>query len=164
MYKLKSFAFTIVTLFILSAFTACLDTSPPEVVFDTMKFSNITPEQLIDVMGKPESIDKWTYKGPKGNFPAKSYLYEDSKFEFLVIGNAVVRLTYIADINYRSESDILPMFSITDTSIMNKVADTGVALRYSSSSEHISDFWVYNMDDSANLIKGLKVTYNPKYF
>lgn len=164
MNKLKSLTLSIATLFILTAFSGCLDNTPPEVVFDTMKFSNITPEQLIEIMGKPESIDKWTYKGPQGNFPAKSYLYGDSKFEFLVIDNAVVRLTYNADINYRSKSDILPMFGITDTSIMTKVADTGVALRYNSSSDHISDFWVYSMDDGANLIKGLKVTYNPKYF
>lgn len=144
-------------------FTACSSVEVTEIM-DANKFSRITAEELVKAMGDPESIEDWNYKFGSKTYPAKTYIYDSGKIEFMLIDNSVIRLTYYSGNKeqFNNERDIFKMFNIVLSSNMKKVSDTGVALRYQMISDKIADIWITGIDKKTFDV--VKVTYNLKYF
>src|SRR5690606_17230109 len=65
-----------------------------EVIIDVKQFSRISPDKLVEIMGDPESVEDFQWKIPKTgeSIVGELYTYDNNKFEFIVLDNAVVRL------------------------------------------------------------------------
>lgn len=133
-------------------------------LINATQFSRISPDELINIMGKAEKIDQWTFQSPNGQkYAAKTYEYNKGNYEFLVIDNTVVRFTFYGEgQTFQSEKDLFKLFGIITRNDMKKVADTGSALRYQSVSDKIGEFYVLLSDK--NKIDTVKVTYNLNCF
>lgn len=136
-----------------------------EPIIDVTQFFRISPEKLIEVMGKPKEINEWNYNSANGNtYAATSYYYDNTlgKCEFLIIDNKVVRLNIIKEMQFKNEKDILRMFGITITDNIKKVADTGYALRYSPVSDKVAEVCISNINGKK--FDDIKITYDLRYF
>lgn len=140
-----------------------VNTKAENTIIDATKFSRISPEELIKLMGEPESKEEVDYKlSETRSYDATYYIYEDSKYEFIVIDNEVVRFTYNGDHRDKNDNDeaLFDSFKISPGPNVKKVADTPSATRFQMVNDKISDFWVSFWDDNTVY----KVTYNMNYF
>ncbi len=141
-----------------------------EALIDANQFSNITPEQLVKIMGEPESKDKSNFKSINGKtYPLITYTYKGGSYDFLVIDGKVVELNvYSGDavkMPYTDEQVIFPMFGITPADTMVKTVDTGVALEYESVTDKIDDVYVLlDTDEEKEKIDIAKIKYDKSYF
>lgn len=144
--------------------TEMVDNSKEEnTIIDATKFSRISPEELIKLMGEPESKEEVEYKlSETRSYDATYYIYEDSKYEFMVIDNEVVRFTYNGEYREKNNNDdeLFEIFKISPGPNVKKVADTPIAIRFQMVNEKIADYWVAFWDESTMY----KVTYNMNYF
>jgi hypothetical protein len=132
-----------------------------EQIIDATQFSRITPEELISILGEPDSKDESDYTGPSGSYDSTFYIYDDGKFEFMVIDNNVVRFTYNGKKSeFNSEEDLFNIFNIDTGPNLIKVNDTPGAIRFQMVNDKIADVWVSFGDDHATY----KITYNINYF
>ncbi len=138
------------------------------VILDVGKFSKISTDELISIMGEPASLVENEYASPKGTvYPSKSYYYSDNKYQFVVIDDKVITLHIDLNndpIKYKNEKNIFSMFGINPSDIIVKVADTGFALRYESVTENIDEFWINNMDSSEKKINNIQIRYDLTYY
>jgi len=134
-----------------------------EVLFDVTPFSQITPEKLVELKGKAESIEDWEFSSPNGKkYKAKTYSYDNGNQEFMIIDKKVVRLTVRGTgQKFNDAKSVLSMYGIKPEESMSKTADTGSAIRYKNVTDQVGDFWVIHTNKS---IDTLKVTYDIKYF
>lgn len=131
-------------------------------IIDVTQFSRITQEELVSIMGEPDSKEEWVFKRTETeSYDTTSYYYDNEKFEFMVIDGKVVRFTYNGKPNeYDSEKELFELFNIkTDTGIA-KVAETPAAIRFQKVSDKIDDFWVSLGKESVIY----KLTYDNGYF
>ncbi|SHH55063.1 hypothetical protein SAMN02745135_01174 [Caloranaerobacter azorensis DSM 13643] len=140
-----------------------------DIIIDVSKFSKITPEQLIEIMGEPESKEEWNFKSRNGNvYPTTTYTYKNGDYEFLVIDNKVVEFNIYSSENnvmkYTDETSIFSMFGITPADTILKVKGTGTALRYESVTDKIEDFWIPVLNQEDRTIDIVKVIYDRTYF
>ncbi|MCI1778085.1 MAG: hypothetical protein LKI04_29130 [Paenibacillus lautus] len=139
------------------------DDSALEVVMDANKFSRISPETLIQIMGEPESKEETDFKlSETRSYKSTYYFYGNNKYEFMIIDNEVVRFTYNGE--YREKSDnereLFSIFKINPGPNVKKVEDIPNATRYQMVNDKIADFWVSFGSNSTIY----KVTYNMDYF
>ncbi|GFN35823.1 hypothetical protein [Tepidimicrobium xylanilyticum] len=140
-----------------------------DIIIDVSQFSRISPEQLIEIMGEPDSKQEWNYKSSNGNtYPTITYVYNNGDYEFLIIDGKVVEFNIYSSENnimkYTNEASIFPMFGITPADTMLKVADTGSALRYESVTDKIDDFWIPILNPEEGTIDAVKIIYDRTYF
>lgn len=135
-----------------------------ETIIDVTQYSRITPEKLVELVGKPKEIEENNFNSANGNiYPMVTYYYDTiGECEFLIIDNAVVRLNIYKEMQYTNEKDVFKMLGISTTNNTKKIADTGVALRYSPVSDKVADLWITNIKDKKFDI--IKVTYDLRYF
>ncbi|MGG0663404.1 hypothetical protein ABE042_04770 [Viridibacillus arvi] len=142
-------------------------------IIDATQFSRISSKELISIMGKPESIEKYEWSVPKTgkNIVGKIYIYEKNKYEFILFKNKVTRLnvysgTYMdyddSKFGFKNEEDIFSMFDIKPNENIRKVADSNYALRFSPVSDNVADVWIQEIKD--NTFGIAKITYNLNYF
>lgn len=138
------------------------------VILDVGKFSKISTDELIAIMGDPLSVGEINYTSPKGKeYLRNSYYYNDNKYEFLAIDDKVIALFIHLDsdpIKYKNEKGIFSMFGITPADTIVKVADTGFALRYESVTENIEEFWIPIMDSKEKKIEKIQIKYDLTYY
>lgn len=144
--------------------TSANNNSNVETVIDVTQYFRINPEKLIELLGKPKEIEEIKFDSPNGNtYPMTIYYYDTiGESEFVIIDNAVVRLNIYKEMQYNSERDIFKMLGITTSDSTKKIADTGVALRYSPVSDNVADLWITNISDKK--FDTIKVTYDLRYF
>ena len=144
-----------------------------KIILDAKQFSNIAVAELENIMGAPESVEDWTQTVNEQSFPAKTYRYENGRYEFVVIEDKVVRLNIYSpkyndvnaeDFTYKKESDIFAMFGIKKGNDTTKIADTGNALRYQLVSDEINEVWIPSVDEANKTFSLIKITYNQMYF
>lgn len=127
-------------------------------------FSNITVKELKELMGEPESKEKWEYDTGVGKYNATTYTYNEGEYEFLVIKKKVVRLTVNLKVKQKVQSDshMMSLFGITAGEDCCIVADTGSALRYQMVSDKVDEFWIPVIEnDKYDMVK---ITYNQMLF
>ncbi|MEJ9219559.1 hypothetical protein P4H46_15455 [Paenibacillus glucanolyticus] len=132
-------------------------------IIDATKFSRISPEELIKLMGEPESKEDVEIKLTETrSYDATYYIYEDSKYEFMVIDSEVVRFTFNGAYQEKNDNDevFFRMFNISPGENSEKIADTPASIRFQRVNDKIADFWI-SFGDEYTIYK---VTYNLKYF
>lgn len=92
----------------------------------------------------------------------KVYYLSDSDTSFTFVKGKLVSFQFYASdpVKYKKEKDIIQMFGITPAENMKQEANTGVALRYSSVSDKVSDFWIQEMDSKAKTFSIVKITFD----
>jgi len=136
-------------------------------IIDATQFSKISTEELVAIMGEPQSIDEYMWLIPTTGekIPGKTYIYENNKYDFMIIKDVVTRFNmYNEDesIKFNDNEELFALFNINPPNSFKKVADTNYALRYSSESENISDFWVLEIENNSFGIA--KITYDSSYY
>lgn len=138
--------------------------SSDRVMIDATQFSRVSPDELINIMGTPESIEEWKYTvSDTRSYDATTYYYNKDQYEFLIIDNMVVRFTFNGekvDHNEFEFTDMVRMFGIKIESDLIKVADNSTTRRYKNISDKVVDFWVTYLSDSTVY----KITYDNDYF
>ncbi|KOS68371.1 hypothetical protein AEA09_07245 [Lysinibacillus contaminans] len=170
-----SIIFASILLLIISACSAesSKDSQKTEPIIDATKFSRISSAQLIEIMGEPEYVDEYNWLVPSTGkeIPAKTYIYEGNKYEFMVIEDAVTRMsiysgTYMGyddtSFEFKNDEDLFSMFNIQPSDDLKKVADTGAALRFTPVSEKVAELWVLEIEK--NNFGIAKITYNLNYY
>lgn len=142
------------------------------VYIDVNQFSRITPEELVEIMGEPDSKDDWNNSTDRGEFLIEIYEYEG--YSFFIADDSVVRMNIYSEkyysldgegIEFSSEESIFNMLNIpVDYDKIKRTADTGYALRYSPVSDKVADVWCIGIDEEGSSIEEIKVTFNLNYF
>lgn len=144
-----------------------------EVIIDVNKFSRVSSDKLVSLMGEPEKIEdyEWLIPTTGENIVGKVYIYDQNKYEFILFDDAVARLNVYSGkymgydestMNFDNEEDIFAMFGIKPNSYFKKIADTNYALRYSPVSDTVADVWIQEINDKSFEIA--KITYNLNYY
>lgn len=142
-------------------------------VIDVNQFNRISSEKLIQIMGQPQKVDEYMWSVPLTgkSIPAKTYIYEDNKYEFMVLEDSVTRLNVYSGIYwgydestfyFENKEDLFSMFNIKPNDDLKKIADTGYALRYSPVSDTVAELWVLEIENSK--FGAAKITYNLNYY
>ena len=136
------------------------------VLCDVEQFANITGEELIALLGDPDSISDGTCSGAF-EIPCVYYDYNDNEVlgevSFALVNNEVIRFTsYKDDYEYTGKGSVLEDFGIEKNENSTLAADTGVALRYRCPSDVVDDFWINLIEDDT--FGFLQVTYEMMYY
>ena len=118
-------------------------------------------------MGEPQSIDEYMWLVPSTGeeIPAKTYIYENNKYDFMIIKDVVTRFNmYNEDenIKFNNAEELFALFNIEASKSLKKDIDTNYALRFSSLSENISDFWILDIENNSFGIA--KITYDSRFY
>ncbi|GJM73010.1 hypothetical protein HMSSN036_52260 [Paenibacillus macerans] len=135
------------------------------IIIDANKFSKISPDELVEIMGDPEEKEEWKYDSLNGQtYDAITWTYENGNQEFLFIDGKVVRFTlYGTGQTYEDGEQALSLFGITPGPNITETADTGTAIKYADVSMGIDEFWMLE-DSKPNSIGTVKITYDSRYF
>lgn len=133
---------------------------------DVEQFANITGEELIALLGEPDSISDGTCNGAF-EIPCVYYNYNNNEIlgevSFVLVNNEVVRFTsYKDDYEYSGKGSVLEDFGIEEGENSTVVADAGAALRYRCPSDVVDDFWINLIEDDT--FGFLQVTYEMMYY
>ncbi|RRJ62400.1 hypothetical protein EHV15_05125 [Paenibacillus oralis] len=136
-------------------------------ILDANKFSRISPDELIKIMGEPESKEEWKYDSSNGQtYEAITWTYQSGNHEFLFIDGKVVRFTFYGTGEiYKDKNQALSLFGIAPGADIMLEADTGVAFRcrHVDQSSKIAEFWLIEGGEEDS-IGTVKITYDLKYF
>lgn len=104
-----------------------------DTVFNARAFYNIseqrtfTEQELINVMGEPDSVEEWNFTASTGlQYPIRNLYYGNNEYKFH--NDTLRRITLLDPIEYKSVDDFIDMFGCSkydDTTIV----DTGSTYR-----------------------------------
>lgn len=154
----------------------CTDSSSVnevKVMFDAPSYADISPEELVNKEGEPESKDNFTHKISKGNFDLEVYSYTKDKYyiEYEFYKNKLVRIHHFANNphDYTEFSgnprDIIKIFGIEPGEDIEETANTGESYRYCDVTDAVVDFWVTGVDTEVdNSFQTVYITYDMTCF
>ncbi len=123
-----------------------MQTQTPTVntVFNAPAFINrsdertFTEQELINVMGEPDSIEEWNFISSTGlEYPIKTLYYDGNEYKFH--NDTLRRITLVNPIEYKSVNDFLDMFGCKKYA-NTTINDTGAAYRAYNCGVH--DLWI----------------------
>lgn len=142
------------------------------IYIDVNQFSRISSEELIGIMGEPNSREDWNNSTDRGKFLIEIYEYDG--YDFFIADDSVVRMNIYSEryynldgegIEFSSEESIFDMLNIpVDYDKIKRTEDTGYALRYSPVSDKVAEVWCIGIDEEGGSIEEIKVTFNLNYF
>lgn len=149
------------------------ETDKVDKLIDANQFSRISAEELVDIMGEPNSIEDYEWRVPKTgeSIVGKLYIYEDNKYEFILFDNQLVRLNVYSGsfmwnseekFTFENEESIFKMFNISPNEHLKKVVDNNLTLRYTPVSDKVAEVWIQEIEN--NQFEIAKITYNLNYF
>lgn len=148
------------------------DTSS-DFVIDVNQFSNISTDELVELMGEPEDTESWDFDTAVGTFPTVRYTYENGRYEFLEIDNKIVRVTinspkYNAldaeSFTYKNTDDLFSMFGIEESEDYIKITTADSALRLQRLTDDIDEFFIPSIDLASNSFDMVQITFDQMYF
>lgn len=137
------------------------------VIFDVTQFANVTPEQLVSIMGEPEDIDEWNYKSEKGDIPLTSYCYDNDNYEFIFHEGKISKLELYCNngkelypFNANDKTPVLNALGIVPGNDCEKYVNNDMVLRYSDVTEDIEDVSIYDIDKTNGTCDTIHITYD----
>lgn len=131
-------------------------------IIDASKLSRISVSKVKEIMGEPESTEKWKFNS---KYDASTLTYDKGNTELMVIDDAVVRLTiYPVDLEIEDKKDIFKALNITPGESLKKASDTGTATKYHLVSDNIAELYLQSDFADKNIITDITVTYDLRYF
>jgi hypothetical protein len=165
--------FVLIVMLIVGGTKGCSSTSSnqgqtenTEVVCDVSKFANITSTELVELLGKPNNVEKTTTNG-FAKFPCVYYDYNNAselgEVSFILINDTVVKLVSYNSYPYNDGKNLLESFNLTmgENGAKNT---TDTYARFRCPTDKVDDLWITNIDKSANTFDTLQVTYDMFYF
>lgn len=140
-----------------------------DMIIDANQFALISEEELIKLLGTPESRENWNWTNSRQEkYEAVTLTYAEGNQEFMLIDGKVIRFTYYGKKEkYENAEHALRLFGINPKDMV-KVADTGFAIRYQKNNTNckIDEFWLIEDSTSPddNIIGTVKITYDLSYF
>ncbi len=135
--------------------------------YDVTQFANITGEQLIALLGEPDSIGNGKCNG-SFEISCTNYDYDNlegyGEASFTLVGDKVVRLTSYNEYKFSKVENIMKDFGVQKSKDAAKVANNENALRYRCPTETIDDFWISLIDEENKSFGFLQVTYDMEYY
>lgn len=135
----------------------------PDLIVNALDYAGKSVKEIQAIVGNLKdagnvNLTDATGKAVKG----KVYNLPNSNTSFTFVDGKLVSFQYWASepITYKKEKDIIKMFGITPAENMKQEANTGVALRYSSVSDKVSEFWIQEMDSKAKTFSIVKITFD----
>lgn len=117
-----------------------------ETIFDAQSFitddrtGTVTEQELINMLGEPESIDEWTYTNSLGQqYPIRTLTYGSGNYEYKFNNDQLRRISIWAPISYNSVDDFLPLFGC-EKYYKTDITDTGYAYRAHNCG--VYDLWI----------------------
>lgn len=171
MKKILSIVLTLLALYGCSDSTQGDDV---EMIIDATQFSNLTSDELVNIMGEPESIEDYEWSIPKTNksIVGKLYIYENNKFEFILFEDTVTRLNAYSGVYwgyddstfvFSSGKDVMKSFGITDTyKNMARTVNTGVVEKYEPVTEGIQKVEIHDIKE--NTFGLIRFTYDSNFY
>jgi len=149
-----------------------------EVIDDVAKYSRIPTDDLVEMMGEPETIETWTKQTNNyGDFEVTTYGYDKDgmRYEFIVGDDAVVRLSIYSNDYWNGEGerfsynednkvDTMDVFGVEWSDNARKLVDNNITYKIISVSDKIAHFMASDIDTEDKTFGFVKVTYNVKYF
>ena len=139
-----------------------------DVIVNAVEFAGLSEDELVKLLGEPESKEKWNYKSLNGQtYKAITYVYDNGNQEFLFIDGKVVRFTfYGSGQKYKDGKHALALFGIEPGPNITEVGNSSAALRYQRVHEtmNIDEFWLIEDIGEDNTIGTVKITYDSRYF
>lgn len=137
---------------------------------DVMKYSRISTEELVSMLGEPVNVSEWT----NNEYLLTTYEYDinSNHYEFVTHEDAVIRLTIYSDkywnngntnFTYKFKNDIPTLFGVT-TNDNTKRTSTGYAISFQINTHAISELYLFDVNEDSKEFGGVKATYDPTYF
>ncbi|MBA9087051.1 hypothetical protein FHR92_003531 [Fontibacillus solani] len=118
-------------------------------IIDASKFSRISSNKLIEIMGEPDIKEDM--------YPVTYYVYDKEKFEFIIINNTVVKLTYQgAAVTDKSKDNLFSLFGISPGPNLTQVYDDLLGVSYQMVNEEIADYSITFLEKTTFF----KITYD----
>lgn len=145
-----------------------------EVIIDSTQFSGLTSDELVNIMGEPESIEDYEWSIPKTNESVigKLYIYEKNKYEFVLFDDVVARLNVYSGsywgydnstFEFSTGKEVLKSFGISETyKNIQRTDNTGYMERYKPVSEGIDEVEIYEINDKA--FSFIHITYDSDFY
>jgi len=143
-------------------------------IIDATQFSKINTKKLVEIMGKPQSINPYEWVIPKTgqSVVGDLYVYKNNKYEFIVFNDTVTRLNIYSGtywgydestFEYIKDESILQLFGIKDTNRdMRQTKDTGYLKRYERVTDEIYEVEIVEIQDTT--FGFAKITYDSNYY
>ncbi|MNZ47554.1 hypothetical protein D3C78_652730 [compost metagenome] len=118
-------------------------------IIDASKFSRISSNELIEIMGEPDIKEDI--------YPVTYYVYDNEKFEFIIINNTVVKLTHQgAAVTDKSKDNLFSLFGISPGPNLTQVYDDLLGVSYQMVNEEIADYSITFLEKTTFF----KITYD----
>ena len=140
-----------------------------DLILDASKYARISTDNLIDILGKAKSKEKWNNENSKGTFSMMIYSYDIDGMtaEFITYENLVVKIRCFATTPWELPDNfetVFKMFNITLNDHAKKTVDNGLTVKYSPVADSVAEFEVYNIDSEKSTFDTVYITYNLNYF
>ncbi|MEC0229310.1 hypothetical protein [Paenibacillus alba] len=126
--------------------------SPKDTIFDVKKFSQISPDELVQIMGDPESKENWNFKGSKNQFPVLTYAYKGGEIEFQFVENKLKRINYHLPEDASNIGKLVERFGLSENQL-KKYKDTNTVVRYYTTIETIYEVYIMVEDKKTSLFR-----------
>lgn len=141
---------------IAAAFAISLNLSDSEVsvAFDASQFiveengaqRSMHEQEVIDLIGQPESVEEWNYTALSGfSYPIRSLSYNGGKYVYEFNNDYLLRVQIIDKFEYSNRRDFLKMFNLS------KHANTTIKddnVNYHAYNCGIYDLWLMDIEDT----------------
>lgn len=124
------------------------------IIFDAMQYwkdnnTTISENELVELLGEPDSIDEWNYKSFSKVYPIRQLNY--GNYEYLFNNDLLQRINIYEEISYKNVDDILGMFGLKEYS-NTEIVNNNVSYRATNCGVH--DLWIPSKnEDSFDIVK-----------
>jgi hypothetical protein len=149
------------------------------VLFEAEKFSLITEEQLVEMLGEPSEKEDWTNQtSATVGYKLTTYRYIDGdvcyEYNFCLTTSGQKPLTYMlvtfnyngggTDLGVGLSTEVLARVGIKPNASMRKEADTGAAIKWSNVSGAVYEVWAQHLGKGENgAVDWLKIKFDKNY-
>lgn len=171
---MKRFLLFVLTVIALYGCSDSIQGDDVEIIIDATQFSHLTSDELVSIMGEPESIEDYEWSIPKTNksVVGKLYVYESNKYEFILFDDIVTRLNVYSGVYwgydestfaFESGKNVMKSFGITNTfKNMERKVNTGAVEKYEPVAERIQKVEIHDIrEETFGLIR---FTYDNQYY
>lgn len=175
---MKKISMILLTIALIFGLTACgggsdnteNNNKEPEqnIICDITKYANLTSNELVELLGEPNNIEKTTPSNGFVDIPCVYFDYNDTEelgeVSFVFINDKVAQLISYKEFSYIEGKDILKAFNIELSENCAIAGENDYSVRYRCPSEEIDDFWISNIDKEKGTFDFLKITYDMEFF
>lgn len=140
------------------------DTNKTDIAFDVTKFSNITSQQLISILGQPDNITETNERGFT-SFPCKLYDYENHELGFLrfdLINDKVTAISINGELPYNN-GNVLDTLNVKIEND-DHFSEGDMYKKWECPTDDIDLIHITIIDNEKDIYKSLSVEFDSRYY